>query len=411
MSLNDHLTLLIEKIVYGGQGLARLEGKVHLVSGVLPGEEVTVTPVKEKRSYTFCQLREVLKENPKRIPPNCPLACFKSDRRSRTSIRCPGCSYQHVDYGEEVALKHQQFEEVFEGPNGVGEGELLKPIPSPVESGYRNKLTLRATVEESETRLGYFMEDNVTVFDLCGCPLATPRINEALVEFRSKSGWRNTLRDGMKVTFRQAGDSPVHVWRNKPPKNSSWLKESTSAGEFSVPWGSFFQVNPQAHDLLLETVRDIIRRRQPELVVDLFCGIGVFGIAAALEGVPKVVGLDCDSDAIEAASYNARRRDLNNCEFRAGDAAKATRHLLKKTGCRNSLLITDPPRTGMHRKTLEAIIESNPAAILYVSCAIDTLHRDLNILKENGFVATQARMIDMFPRTSHFETVTLVEKT
>ena len=177
----------------------------------------------------------------------------------------------------------------------------------------------------------------------------------------------------------------------------------------SAPRGGFFQVNPPVADLLLDEVSAAIRAVQPGFVIDLYCGVGVFSLAAAASGVAAGLGIDNDPAAIAAAGFNARQRGLSGFRFQAAAAEAAIRDALRAAPASRSLLIVDPPRAGLGKAVRVAIVAGRPAHVVYVSCAPDTLARDLAEFRAAGYAVRSARLVDMFPRTAYFESVCVLE--
>jgi tRNA/tmRNA/rRNA uracil-C5-methylase (TrmA/RlmC/RlmD family) len=287
---------------------------------------------------------------------------------------------------------------------------IMSPVSSPLSDGYRNKAVLHAQTERGCTVLGYFTENNTDVIDIDRCLLADEAINAELESRRRESGFFETLRDGMSVTFRHTSGDGVLMWRNKPPRNLSWLKENTCLGTFSFPADSFFQVNPKAQNLVISRALDFIKRDNPDNVLDLYCGCGIFTVAAALKVKCRAFGADCDPGSIEAAVYNAGKFGLDNCSFKALPAEK-----IVKTSCMDmppgrNMLIVDPPRSGVSVNALRVLTGAGFDSIIYISCAPDTLCRDIKYFLEAGYEIFGSGIADMFPRTFHFESVTYLKR-
>ncbi|MCX7590440.1 MAG: 50S ribosomal protein L11 methyltransferase, partial [Kiritimatiellae bacterium] len=150
---------------------------------------------------------------------------------------------------------------------------------------------------------------------------------------------------------------------------------------------------------------------EPRQVVDLYCGVGVFALAASRAGIPVVWGIDHDRQAIRSALQNCKRLSLHDVQFECAPVATGLRKLYPALQPQQAAIIVDPPRTGLDRKTIEAITALRPAHVIYVSCAADTLARDIALLAVAGYRLEQARIVDMFPRTAYFETVALLSAT
>jgi tRNA/tmRNA/rRNA uracil-C5-methylase (TrmA/RlmC/RlmD family) len=255
-------------------------------------------------------------------------------------------------------------------------------------------------------RLGYYAADNTTVIDVPACPLALAPLNACLAERRADPSFLRTLRNDMPVTFRWTARDGAAWWRGRASDQDVWLVEDSVIGPLAVPRNSFYQMNPAMADRLVAHVRDRLAALQPEAAIDLFCGIGVFALAAAKAGVPHVTGVDLDGPGIRAADYNARQHGAAAITWQAGKAEDALRGPMAGLPWAKTLLIVDPPRSGLGRGLIRHLARQRPGRLLYISCAADTLTRDAAWLQEAGYRVETARLFDMFPRTAHFESVT-----
>ncbi len=391
--------LVIDDVAVGGKAIGRRDGKVCFVPGALPGERVRVRPVRDHEAFTDADLLDVLDPSADRITPACPLACVPG-------LPCPGCAYQHAAYPAELALKQRQLESLLARHAGVDAACCRPPVAAPLPLGYRNKMVLHAQVDGREVRLGYYAADNTTVIDIPACPLAMAPLNACLAERRADPSFRHTLRDAMSVTFRWTVRDGALWWRGQASDKDVWLVESSVLGPLSVPRNSFYQMNPAVADLLVAAVRERIAALRPAAAVDLYCGIGVFALAAATVGVPRVVGMDADGPGIRAAEYNARQRQLTSIAWRAGKAEGGLGRRLADLPWSETLLVVDPPRTGLGRDLVRQIGTARPRVVIYIACAADTMARDAKWLQESGYRVESSQLFDMFPRTAHFESVT-----
>ena len=408
--LDDSFEMEIEDIVFGGNGIGRVKGKVFFIPGVLKNEIVLARKTAEKKNFSKALPIKIIKASPERIPPSCPLAILPDGTGKTPRGFCPGCSYQHISYNEEIRIKENHFTSFISLNCPGSEKNILPPLPCPVNLNYRNKIVFKSQIDRGEVNLGYLMDDNQTVLDIPECPLANPEINKLLNELNKGPGFRHTLRDNMSLTFRHTENDGAVYWRNNPDKKDSWLKEKTVLGMISVPKNGFFQVNPCSRDILISKVSDILEKIKPGSVIDMYCGAGIFSIAAALKNIEKVIGIDSDEATIKAAEYNASTRNLKNCSFHAGDTGRMAADVFNKINPRDALLIIDPPRGGIDRRTAEGIERSGIKGIIYISCAPDTLGRDLKNILCYGYKIRSAQLIDMFPRTFHFESLTYLER-
>jgi 23S rRNA (uracil1939-C5)-methyltransferase len=396
---------LVESIAFGGAGVVRLEGWVIFIPGVLPGERIRFKIRSGHKAFAQGDVLEVLEPSPDRIEPECPLMWHPLGPGPQRRPCCPGCAYGHAAYARELALKQEQFAEVLARIGGLKDLTFRKPIGSPLPFQYRNKIVLHTQKDNKATKLGYLELDNRTVLDIPTCPLATPPINALLQTMRAKPGFLHGLRPGMDVTFRWTERDGALCWRGQADSRDPWLEESTPVGPLRVPRGSFFQVNPGAAALLIEAVQAIMKQAKPVRFVDLFCGTGLFSLAAAKMGIEEGAGLDSDPAIIAAAVENAIRHKLTGYTFQAARAELDLAAVLQAGSSRTTLLLVDPPRTGLELGVTSAIIDFKPRDIIYVSCAADTLARDLARLTAAGYTAKSLQLVDMFPRTAHFESV------
>ncbi len=406
----EELILTVTDVSFGGWGVGRAGNLVVFVRDVLPGETIRARLRVPSRRFARADLLEIVTPAPTRIPSACPLADGPPRRQTGCPVSafCPGCAYQHAAYETEIALKLQQLRTLLERHGGWTAPNIHPPLASPVTLGYRNKITLHAQRDGRQVRLGYFMEDNRTVLDVPCCPLAAAPIQEALQALRKKPGFMEGLRDGLAVTFRHTDHDGALWWRGQAGPRAVWLSETTSLGLLAVPRDSFFQVNPKVGAFLLETFRAGLAETRPERVADLFCGAGVFALAAAQAGVLRVSGADTDGEAIRAAILNRERMGCAPVDFITASAAAAVRRLRATWPDRQTAVLVDPPRDGLGRNMIRLLSAWHPEWLFYVSCAADTLARDLVWLREGGYEPLHTRLLDMFPRTAHFESFTLL---
>lgn len=402
--------LAITDVVYRGKGIARSGGRVIFVPGVIAGESVKAEITKDHKNFSDARLVEIRNASPMRMRPKCPLALCPAGVPGSIPLPCAGCCYQHMRYEEEVRIKQSQLVNMLERMAKIGASVCLPPVPSPSELNYRNKIVLHGGIAGDKPVLGYFGDDNASVVEIPECHLAMPALNELLSSLRSKEGFISSLKPGARVTLRHTPHDGAVSWVGKCSGGDTWLVEEVPlAGVVRVPRDSFFQVNPAVANVLLEKVVDLIKRYLPEVFVDLYCGVGVFALAAARAGVARVMGIDSDSLAISAAKHNAEANQFQAISFGTNIAAKGLKGLSREISGAKTVILVDPPRRGLEEIETGLIGSLRPAAIIYVSCAPDTMARDVGKLREGGYVVTETTLIDMFPRTPYFESITCLE--
>lgn len=416
--------LEITDIAFGGAGVARADGAVYFVPGTCLGEVVRASVTEVRSSFRKARLLEVLRPSPDRLrPPDCLVMVGDTLRV------LPAAVYGHVTHEEEVRCKQRQLLSFLQRQAGLPQAEelLAAPFLSPKAVQYRNKTTLhcaprvRPGTGRAGRILGYVLEDNKTVFDVTACPLSVSAINTELSIIREDPAFWRYIRPGDDLVLRWTRRSGAVVYVNRRGESHApappVTEETPVLGTLEVPVRGFFQTNPEVGAALTEAVAAVIREIQPRRFLDLYCGVGVFGLSAARLGVPAVTGIDSGADVIRAARQNARRLGLDrSAAFACADVAAAADAVLSECTGPGSMVLVDPPRDGLaprgpyakarEMRVLQALLRHPPETLLYVSCNPATLARDLALLTgEGGYVPRSVRLFDMFPRTAHFETL------
>ncbi len=387
--------LEIVDVAYGGRGVGRLDGMAVFVPGCLEGEHVRVRLEVVRKRYAEAELLAVLTPSPHRVEPSCPLA-----------DGCPGCAYQHVAYAEEVRIKQKQLDSLLRRLGGQETVAMDEAVPAPSALGYRNKVVLH---NGPEGQLGYYGRDNRTVIDVALCPLAVEAINTDIAAVRADTAYTQSLPPRASVTFRWTGTDGVRHWKDGDGSGGP-MTEKTPIGEIRLPAAGFAQVNNAVADKLVETATRWIRAQAPEFLVDLYCGAGIFALAAARAGIPNVLGVEVNGPAIRAAKANAQQHQQMGVTFVEGDAAVVFDQAIQQVDADRTAVIVDPPREGLSPALCESLLKHRPAGLLYISCAPDTLARDLKRLTTDAYVLERCRVLDMFPRTAHFETMAILRR-
>jgi tRNA/tmRNA/rRNA uracil-C5-methylase (TrmA/RlmC/RlmD family) len=362
------VNLRIEDIAFGGEGVARVEDFVVFVPFVIQGEEVEAEIREVKKSFARARLVRVISASPDRVVPPCPY--FGA---------CGGCQYQHMAYETQLRVKRKQVADLFERIGGL-DGERVAPvIPCPQPYGYRNRVMIRSQWNKPEQKLniGYVRWDCGLVEDIQECKIAEPALNEQIRHVRAHP----PPKGGIKVVLR----IPPEGWE--------------------VPPDSFFQNNYFLLPKLVETVCGAVREGGGRHVIDLYCGVGFFGIEVSA-GVESFVGVEYDRSAVQAARRNAESQGRRNGEFVAASVEEALPALFNRFSPETTTVILDPPRKGSPSEVLRLLRAARPRQVIYVSCHPATMARDLNMLCRDT-VFTLARLIplDMFPQTQHVECV------
>ncbi len=364
----DKISLAIHDIAFGGEGVGRLDDFVVFVPFVLPGERVEAEITEVKKNFARAKLLRVDNPSSSRVTPAC--TYFG---------KCGGCQYQHIDYPEQLRIKHKQIADLFERVGRIPSDKVAPVIACPSPYGYRNRIMIRSQWNKPEQKLniGFVRWDCGLVEDIEECKISEPALNEQILEVR----------------------------QNPPPKGGLKVVLRVQPENWEVPPDSFFQNNFFLLPKLVETVREFLRSGGAKHLADLYCGVGFFGIEVA-DAVESFVGVEYDQRAIEAARRNAAARKISNGEFISAKVEDALPALLQKLSSEKTSVLIDPPRKGCQPEILNLLRETRPSQVIYVSCHPATMARDLNILCADGvFELARVQPLDMFPQTQHVECV------
>lgn len=403
-------TVYIAKNVYGGDGLGRLgDGRVVFVPGAWAGEQVRAEIVEEKKHFVKARLVEVVEASPERLRPE--------DGRREPPI--PGMVYSGLSYKGECEAKERQLREFFErarlkAGSFLGSGqELASPL------NYRNKVVYHFAKQKGKWVIGYRTEPSHEVVDVEQDPLARPEINAKLSEIRRSvlalltagpEAVRRDIERKGNVTIRWTQKTGVKWWVGEAPKGLV-LKETTCGRDFEVPADGFYQVNPQVGEELVKTVVAEYQKGAavaPD-VLDLYCGVGVFGLCclgAGASSPARLTGIESGRQAIDFAKRNSANQKYANAKFWAERVEQNLRRISVDS---RTTVIVDPPRAGMEPNVPRWLAASKAPRILYVSCDPATLTRDLKTICL-GYDIESVRWFNMFPRTARFETLVVLKR-
>lgn len=393
------IRVVIEKYDHLARGIAHLNGKVVFVKGALKGEDVLANVIKENKKYIEAETIRVIKKADERIDVLCPF--FE---------KCGGCSFWHADYDEEVRIKLENFKDILCRYGNVNYNP--KVVIGNKSYGYRNKITLKINNYE----WGYYNDETHDFVSINYCLIAKSAIND-IIKFKDlfdvKNGsivircnYNNEILIGIEIL----DEAEINI--NELCKNNKIvgivLNGKIIYGEdyfieridnlfYKVNINSFFQVNTE----VLREVFKIISKKEYKNVVDLYCGVGTLGISLKKE---KLYGIEVNKNAVFDAQTNAKMNKQENNYYMLGDAS-----LLEKIDDDIDLIIVDPPRSGLNKKTLDVLVSSGAHNIIYMSCNVITLARDLKEIC-NFYDINDMYVLDMFPRTKHVECVAVLNR-
>ena len=460
MQKNDLVTVAIEDIGVGGEGIGKVDGYTLFIKDAIIGDVVEAKIVKAKKNYGYARLMNIVTPSENRVEkPACPMA-----------RRCGGCQIQEMKYGAQLAFKEGKvrgnLERIGEVPT-----ELLDKIMQPIVGmeepfHYRNKAQFPiGTDKEGHIITGFYAGRTHSIIPNTDCALGVAvnqKILEIILHFmennhisaydeeKHKGLVRHVLirygfkTDEIMVCLVINGEKLPHAEKlvDKLCKISGMTSITISVNkaktnvimgnEIKLLWGqtyitdyignvkyqisplSFYQVNPVQTEKLYGLALDYADLNGNETVWDLYCGIGTISLFLA-QNAKQVYGVEIVPQAIDDARNNAKINDITNAEFYVGKAEEVLpeyyREYQESHGGETAhadVIVVDPPRKGCEESLLQTIVDMQPEKVVYVSCDSATLARDVKFLRESGYELKKITPVDQFPNTVHVETVVLL---
>lgn len=426
------MLLRIEKLIYGGDGLARLpadengRGKAVFVPFVLPGEEVEASLSEEKPGFSRARAEAILQPSPQRVKPHCPYF-----------LRCGGCHYQHAGYEEQLKIKAAILQENL---RRIAKLELETPLhihPSPPWN-YRNRARLRVGATQPFA-LGYYEFGSHTLLPIEQCPISSPLINQALVQLirlgredappetlreievfanaddtrlliegycradaaKAVTAWAEGVAkavsqvEGVVVLAQESGLYATAEAKALATVGAAQLTYQTDRAAFRVSAGSFFQVN---RHLTNQLVTLVTANQGGHTALDLYAGVGLFSVSLSRQ-FERVI-------AVESAASSFTDLGQNAPPTVKTVRSTVEQYLSNVAGrMRPDFVVVDPPRGGLGQSVTRSLAGLGAPRLTYVSCDPATLARDLGGLLAAGYRVQQAHLVDLFPQTYHLESV------
>ncbi|MDP5241333.1 23S rRNA (uracil(1939)-C(5))-methyltransferase RlmD [Uliginosibacterium sp. 31-16] len=427
---------LVESLDHEGRGVARCEGKAVFIEGALPGEKVEYSSYRKKPSFEQATTVHVLRESPLRVKPRCPHFGV-----------CGGCSMQHLDQAAQVAAKQRVLEDAFRHIAKLRPEIILPPIYGPAW-GYRDRarLGVSQTGINGAVLIGFHEKKSSYIADMDSCEILPKHISALLLPLRELIAGLSSPDKISQAEIAIGGDRNVLVLRNLLPLSaqdetklldfgsryaiSMWLQPGGADTVHPVRKGEdrflyytlpefglrlrfrptdFTQVNVHINRLLIRRAMQLLDPRPGERIADLFCGLGNFSLPVAARGA-AVIGVEGSAVLTRRAAENAAVNGLDErCDFRVANLFEATEKSVATMGRLDKMLI-DPPREGAVA-VCRALGDKAPRRIVYVSCNPGTLARDAAVLvHEKGYHLRAVGVANMFPQTSHVESIALFER-
>lgn len=371
-----------------GWGVGDAQGVRIRAAYVLPGEKVRARIFRSSHGGCDADVIELLEPSPLRLQAVCSL--FGT---------CSGCQLQHMPYAEQLSWKKRKVKSLF--PD-VQESVLRDVVPSPLELGYRAKITPHFTRdEEGISSIGFIEHGRRSrILDVPNCPLASAGMNTHLTELRKKIQQDSSqYKRGATLLIREGIDGVVSDGR-------AIVREQVGPWQFEFPASSFFQNNRSILPAFVTHVIEAAWWDGAEVLIDAHCGCGLFSIAAAGR-FSEVIGVEVADQSIALATHNAEKNGCKNVRFIMGEAAVVLTsfNLEGKRG----VVVLDPPRKGCGGALLDALKKTPFERIVYVSCKPETMAADIQSLAKAGYRLTELQPFDLFPQTAHVECVAVLQ--
>ena len=442
------IELEITDLNTSGDGVGRYQGQVIFVPNTVTGDRITTKIIQSKAKFARGRLEQLLTPSSHRIRPNCIVA-----------DKCGGCQWQHITPSYQREAKRQQVIQALQRIGGFKNLEVQPVLHASDVLNYRNKSTYPlARSNTGQVQAGYYRSSSHKLVNLNRCPVQDEDLDPLLREVKrdiQQRGWsiynENSHQGKLRHLSLKIGkntgemlltlvttskeltgiEEQARLWLDRYPglvgvclnlnsdrtnailgkithtvAGKSCLREMFAGIELHIAADTFFQVNTNAAELLLETAIEQLNLTGEENIVDAYCGIGTFSLPLAKK-VKQVVGIEVNPAAIERAKSNAVLNRIDNATFYSGKV----KHCLDLLKFQPDIFFLDPPRKGCDPQVIAAILQLQPSRIAYISCKPATLARDLQLLCQSGtYQIASIRPVDFFPQTTHVECCAILNK-
>lgn len=420
MKIQDIVSGKIDKLAFGGEGILRHNDLVLFVPFTAPQDTISCRIDKLKKNYGEASVVEILEQSPLRVSPSC--AFFGT---------CGGCQLQHLKYEEQLKEKQQWVIDAFHRIGKLENVHVELVVPSPNEYIYRRHVSLSIRNVKNSCTAGYVGFNPKTFVEVTQCPIFIEKEESLLAELQTFVSTFQMTDDAAKVTILKDDESKfiLHFHFRNLPKNAKSLMHNidvkhpnwtgiifSSVGKtltfgkvtksleidglsFEFSSDVFMQNNPEQSLNITRQILKIAGKSAAKEILDLYCGIGISSLLLASRGI-FVKGIEYNSQSIKMANQNAKANNLSNVHF----ICASVEDVLEKEKIPDFVII-NPPREGLDAKVIEVLKKRLPERIIYVSCMPSTLARDLNLLGKENYTIEECQPYDMFPQTTHVETV------
>ncbi|PIG92819.1 23S rRNA (uracil(1939)-C(5))-methyltransferase RlmD [Gloeocapsopsis sp. IPPAS B-1203] len=431
--------VVIDDLSDTGDGVGRFGDRVVFVPDTVPGDRALVRLTYTKPQFARAKLYQLLASSPHRIRPSCIVA-----------DKCGGCQWQHINYEYQLEAKRNLVIQALQRIGGFSNPLVNSVLAAPSALSYRNKATYPLGISATgQVQAGYYQKNTHQLINLNQCPVQDSRLNPLLREVKQdiqNQKWQIydekhhkgqirhlALRIGrctgeMLLTLVVKDWIPeitdqAQEWLKRYPRlvgvalnrnsdrtnaifgqetrciaGKAYLIEEFAGLQFQVRPETFFQVNTEVAEALLQEISQQLNLQGHEILLDAYCGIGTLTLPLAPQ-VRQAIGLELQPTSVQQAQHNANLNHIKNVSFQVGAVEK----LLPQLEITPDIVFLDPPRKGCDRTVIETLLQVQPSQIVYVSCKVATLARDLKLLCQKGYDLVRVQPADFFPQTSHVE--------
>jgi 23S rRNA (uracil1939-C5)-methyltransferase len=441
MKQGDLLEIEITDLNHTGEGVGKYQGQVIFVADTVIGDRIKTRILYLKKSHAIGKIQQILQPSPHRIRPRCIVA-----------DKCGGCQWQHIEDEFQREVKRYQVQQSLERVGGFVDIPVHFPLTGTAPLGYRNKATYPLGVSTTgNVQAGYYRRGSHQIVNLNQCPIQDPGLNPFLADIKKdiqERGWsiyqeaqhsgqlrHLSLRVGQRtgevlltliatdpdllgieeqarqwlekyphlagVTINENSDRGNAIFgpRTRTVAGRGYITEIFAGLTYQLGTDTFFQINTEAAEALLNAILDRLDLQGTETLVDAYCGIGTFTLPLARR-VKEAIGLESYAVSVDRAKINAEINEIDNVTFITGTVETTLPQLNEIP----DILLLDPPRKGCDRSVLDSITRLRPDRVVYISCQSATLARDLKYLCQSGnYELLEVQTADFFPQTAHIE--------
>ncbi len=450
MNKNDIISLTITSMTAQGSGVGKTaDGMAVFVPFSAIGDILEVRILKVKKTYAYGKIEKIITPSKSRIETDCP-----------AFGKCGGCVYRHISYNSEKEIKRQRVVDAVERVGGLKGVKINEVVANERLYRYRNKAQLPCRNTENGVEFGFYASHSHRIIPCGDCLLQPESFNTVMnitknfmdktaqtaydertgkgklrhlyIRYAEMTGelmvcfvvngnglkredelineLKKNLPELKSVIFNSNKEKTnvITGLKNRTAYGSDYITDILCGKKFKLSPLSFYQVNRAQAEKLYTIAKNCADLKGGEVLLDLYCGTGTIGLTMA-ESCRELIGVEIIEDAVKDAEGNAKINGINNARFICSDADSAAKKL-KNEGVMPDVIIVDPPRKGLESGVIDTIAEMSPEKVVYISCAPETLARDLKLFNEKNYSVKEITPVDLFSRTAHVENVCLITK-